>query len=126
MTSRLLTAVSAVVFAACNPVDSGDPTGVNGGADELQARRPQLCTPESDRPNWPVRVLFIVENSGKMCVADPPGRQGSGSFCDAVTPPGAPALPGRLKAVADFITANASRPNVSVGVVAYSDSITRL
>ena len=34
-----------------------------------------ICTEPPDPRNFPVKVLFIVDESGSMCVSDPPGSQ---------------------------------------------------
>lgn len=119
MRHLLLAAVS--VIAACNPVSQGDvfatiPAEVISTTD---AGTP--CTPAQDRANWPVRVVFVVQNSGAMCVVDPPGSQGAPGFCEQVVSslPNTGTTPGRISAIQRFFSDNKTRPNVSAAVVSY-------
>lgn len=82
------------------------------------------CTPKTDEKNWPVKVMFVIENSGRMCVIDPPGTTGSQGFCESLPIPRTATAPGRFEAMRRFVEANESRPNVSVALVAFSN-ITR-
>jgi len=43
-----------------------------------------ICTAPPDPRDFPVKVLFIVDQSGSMCVSDPPGSQSPpvGSLCE--------------------------------------------
>ncbi len=43
-----------------------------------------ICTSKPDPSDFPVKVLFIVDQSGSMCVSDPPGSQSLpvGSLCE--------------------------------------------
>ncbi len=43
-----------------------------------------FCTDKPDPRDFPVKVLFLVDQSGSMCVSDPPGSQSPpvGSLCE--------------------------------------------
>jgi hypothetical protein len=70
------------------------------------------CTPRSEASGFPVKVLFVLENGGSMCIVDPPG---AGAFCEAYAPaPPGLTEPARVRVVREFITASASRPNLFV------------
>ncbi len=73
---------------------------------------------ESSLTSWPVKVLFLVDNRGSLCVIDPPGAQAGGSgFCTQFGMPGpGVSVPGRVKAIDHFWSAHASQPNVWGGV----------
>jgi hypothetical protein len=118
MRHLLLAAVSVV--AACNPVSQGDVFATIPAEVVTTTDAGTPCTPAQDRANWPVRMVFVVQNSGAMCIVDPPGSQGSGSFCEMYSAqnPGQ-TRPGRLAAIHRFFTENANRPNVSAAVVSY-------
>lgn len=76
------------------------------------------CTPLAQRSEWPVKVVFAVQNSGGMCVADPPGDQEGSSFCQMIASTiGTPPLPARVQRIIDFLDANADRPNLSVALL---------
>src|SRR6516164_6944895 len=53
----------------------------------------RVCTSAPDPNGFPVKVVFIVDQSGSMCVSDPPGSQQGSAFCErtdiqAIVPPG--------------------------------------
>lgn len=112
-------------FAACSPLTEGDlfvtrPDEVTTTTD---AGTP--CTPRREQASWPVRVVFVVQNSGAMCIVDPPGSQPGGSFCEmyagGLPNPGG-TMPARVSVISRFFTANAARPNVSAAVVTYGSN----
>jgi hypothetical protein len=120
MPSRLIAALIALSFSACGklitdgdiltPVQQEDP-------------RSDACAPSSESTQWPVKVLFITERSGGMCVLDPPGSQSTPGFCEqlAASIP-LPSVPGRVNAMAAFYKRNAPRPNLSVSILAFHTS----
>lgn len=77
------------------------------------------CTPQSQRNDWPVKIVFVVQNTGAMCIVDGPGSTGTMGFCEQYAPPNLPALAGRYRAIKDFVDANAARTNVSVALVTF-------
>jgi hypothetical protein len=80
------------------------------------------CTPSSDRERWPVRVVFVVQNSGVMCLLDPPGSRPQSGFCEQYGPTPAGTIPGRISLINRFFADNANRTNLSVAVVSWSAS----
>lgn len=119
MRHLLLAAVS--VIAACNPVSQGDVFATIPAEVVTTTDAGTPCTPVQDRANWPVRMVFVVQNSGAMCVVDPPGSQGSAGFCEMVSSflPGTQTQPGRITAIQRFFSDNKTRPNVSAAIVSY-------
>ena len=119
MRHLLLAAVSVV--AACNPVSQGDVFATIPAEVVTVTDAGTPCTPAQDRANWPVRMVFVVQNSGAMCIVDPPGSQGAAGFCEQASTflPGTQTQPGRIAAIRRFFADNASRPNVSAAVVSY-------
>jgi hypothetical protein len=120
MPLRLSAALIALTCSACgNFITGGDILT------PFQEEDPQseACTPRSDSNRWPVKVLFITERSGSMCVMDPPGSQAVPGFCDqlAATIP-LPAVPGRVRAISAFYDQNAPRPNLSASILAFHTS----
>ena len=47
----------------------------------------RVCPPVPDPLGFPVKVVAVVQTSGSMCVADPPGDNG-GSFCNQIVDDG--------------------------------------
>lgn len=108
---RLSAVLIALACSACgNLVTDGD---------VLTPLQQSSCTQRSESANWPVKVLFVVEDSGSMCVVDPPGTVTNSSFCEQVmTPPGI-VTSGRVKALSSFFQSNASRPNLSTSILTF-------
>lgn len=77
------------------------------------------CTPKSQRGDWPVKVVFVVQNTGSMCVADAPGSTGASGLCETIAPPTGVTQPARVRAIRAFLDANATRSNVSVALVVF-------
>lgn len=91
--------------------------GLAGGSSGM-AGGTASCTPKSERDAWPVKVVFVVQNSGSMCVADPPGSTSASSVCGTITAPGVTS-PARVRAIRRFLTDNQARTNLSVALVSW-------
>ncbi len=89
---------------------AGGMSGVAGGT--------ASCTPKSERNAWPVKVVFVVQNSGSMCVVDPPGSTGTGGLCEMIPAPGLTS-PARVRAIRRFLADNQTRSNLSVAMVSW-------
>jgi hypothetical protein len=114
--------------------------------DDLLTLSGRVCTQVSDPNQFPVKVLFIVDQSGSMCISDPPGSQGSnglcehycaiaqanaadagysyGAFLSAV--PGcasASAKPGRVLALHQLIDQLKGQSNVQISIVPFETTI---
>lgn len=92
--------------------------------DVLTSVKPESCTQRSERSNWPVKVLFVVENGGNLCVLDPPGSQPSSGFCDQIASSGitTATTAGRVRALTAFFQANVDRSNLAASVITYGMS----
>ena len=84
----------------------------------------RVCTSRPDPTGFPVKVVFVVDQSGSMCVSDPPGSQGSPGFCEmyAVVPPGV-TQPGRVRAMNRLLDQFAGEPNVQVALVPFETNV---
>lgn len=85
-----------------------------------------VCT-ERPRPDgFPVKVVLVVDQSGSMCVSDPPGSQEVGGFCQQiaslVVPPGV-TEPARVRALKRLLQQFATQPNVSVSLVPFETNV---
>jgi hypothetical protein len=120
MPSRLMAALIALTCSACGKFVTG---GDVLTAVQQEDPRSEACTPGSESTQWPVKVLFITERSGGMCVVDPPGSQSVAGLCEqmAASIP-LPAVPGRVNAMAAFYQRHAQRPNLSVSILAFHTS----
>lgn len=123
--NRLLAALVAVCLSSCTLGTAGDVFTTRGTFPVTTTDAGTPCTPEQDRTNWPVRVVFVVQNSGAMCVVDPPGSQGQAGFCETVassiTPPGL-TRPVRVSVIDTFLNANRARTNFSAALVSWGEN----
>jgi hypothetical protein len=96
-------------------------------ADDRLTLRGRVCSPPADPSGFPVKVVFIVDQSGSMCVSDPPGSQEGNGFCDradiqAIIPPGV-TQPARVRALTQLVQQLAGQPNVTVSVVPFETNV---
>jgi hypothetical protein len=87
-----------------------------------------FCTPTPAQDDFPVKVVFIVDESGSMCISDPPGSQQGNGFCEmpqvvASWPPNAQ-KPGRVKAIESLLNQwqAAGLTNVQVAILPFETS----
>jgi hypothetical protein len=126
---RLLCLAGLLLTAACNqhvplghenlPVDAGPPL------DSLVISG-QLCTSIPDPSGFPVKVVLLVEQSGGMCVFDPPGSQGASGICETALSPIAgmlPQEPARVTMMKSLFASFANNPLVSVAVVPFETNV---
>ena len=84
----------------------------------------RVCTAPPDPSGFPVKVVLIVDQSGSMCISDPPGSQGSPGFCEmyGTVPPGV-TQPARVRAVNLLLTQFAQQPNVEVALIPFETNV---
>ena len=106
--------ILSMLFGACAlPVSQKDVLSSLEPADAGQAQEVDAGCQESSLTSWPVKVLFLVDNRGSLCIIDPPGAQAGGSaFCEQFGMSAGVTVPGRVKALEQFWLANAAQPNV--------------
>ncbi len=84
----------------------------------------RVCTEVPDRTGFPVKVVLVVDQSGSMCVSDPPGSQGAPGFCemaDALLPN--QTTPGRVLALNNLLDQFQREPNVEVALVPFETNV---
>lgn len=84
----------------------------------------EVCTSRPDPTGFPVKVVLIVDQSGSMCISDPPGSQESNGFCEAnaAVPPGV-TQPGRVRALNRLLDQFEAQPNVEVALVPFETNV---
>lgn len=92
--------------------------------DDRLAVSGRVCTSPSDPSGFPVKVVLIVDQSGSMCISDPPGSQESSGFCEmySTVPPGV-TQPARVRAVNRLIDQFEQQSNVTVALVPFETNV---
>ncbi len=132
--SRLVHALRALaVFAVVAPLASCsdallEPRPIERqSVDDGLTLSGRVCTAPPDPSGFPVKVVFVIDQSGSMCVSDPPGAQETGGFCQqaavtSIIPPGV-TEPGRVRALRRLVEQFRTQPNVSVAVVPFETNV---
>ncbi|MBL9038762.1 MAG: VWA domain-containing protein [Archangium sp.] len=124
MTTRALVLSMPWVLVACSDVFIEPKTKQSTNVDDRLALTGRVCTAPPDPSGFPVKVVLIVDQSGSMCVSDPPGSQESSGFCEmyASVPPGI-TQPARVRALNRLIDQFQSQPNVQVSLVPFETNV---
>lgn len=130
MTSRYRLLVQRLVMAqlvlavGCSDVFIEPRTASQTNVDDRLALTGRVCTAPPDPTGFPVKVVFIVDQSGSMCVSDPPGSQESSGFCEmyAVVPPGI-RQPARVRSLLQLMDQFSTQPNVQVAMVPFETNV---
>lgn len=111
-------------FFACTDSPIQPPAVDDARADDKLALSGRVCTRPPDSSGFPVKVVFVVDQSGSMCISDPPGSQESPGFCEAhqTVPPGV-TQPARVRALNQLVAQFQSQPNVQVAVVPFETNV---
>lgn len=93
--------------------------------DDRLSIRGKVCTGTPSPANFPVKVVFLVDKSGSMCVSDGPGSQDDNGFCQQVADRLgiAAEVPGRVRALKELMARFARQSNVSVALVPFESQI---
>ncbi len=90
----------------------------------------EVCTSPPNPAQFPVKVVLIIDQSGSMCVSDPPGSQGVMGFCEDALANitmnsgiAIPPEPARVRAVKRLLTSFRTQPNVKVTIVPFETNI---
>src|SRR5437773_280146 len=82
-----------------------------------------VCAPPADAVGFPLKVIAVVQNSTAMCVADPPGAQTSGTFCNMVPVPPGVTQPWRVRALKLLAAQLESQPSASLAIVSFDTRV---
>ncbi len=84
----------------------------------------RVCTDEPDLEGFPVKVVVIVDQSGSMCISDPPGSQGQMGFCEMYgTVPDGVTQPARVRAINRLLDQFEQQNNVTVALVPFETNV---
>jgi hypothetical protein len=116
--------VAALAFASCTDAFLQPRQVQTTNVDDRLALTGRVCTSKPDATGFPVKVVLVVDQSGSMCVSDPPGSQESGGFCEmyATVPPGV-TQPGRVRALNRLLDQFQTQRNVQVALVPFETNV---
>ncbi len=124
---RLIAAVGlAASLGACSDAFIEKKSKEQVNYDDRLTISGRVCTARPDRSGFPVKVVFIIDQSGSMCVSDPPGSQESTGFCEmAAATIGVTGMtqPARVRALHRLLDGFANQPNVQVALVPFETNI---
>jgi hypothetical protein len=85
----------------------------------------RVCTAPSNPAGFPVKVVIVIDQSGSMCVSDPPGAQEGSGFCQqvaVVVPPGV-TEPARVRALKRLVAQFSAQPNVELSIAPFETNV---
>ena len=92
MTRSSLASPMVLLLGACTNAFLEPVQAASTAVDDHLTLHTSYCTQPPDPRNFPVKVLFMVDESGSMCVSDPPGRTDAehracaSSTCSTIVP----------------------------------------
>jgi hypothetical protein len=116
----------ALASAACSDNFLEPKQEMPSNIDDRLALKGTVCTSMPDPNGFPVKVVLIVDQSGSMCISDPPGSQGAPGFCETALAPIAATLPpepARVRAMKNLFAQFANEPNVSIAIVPFETNV---
>lgn len=120
----LLIAVASLVGCSDAFIEKKSKEAIN--IDDRLSISGRVCTQRPDRNGFPVKVVFVVDQSGSMCVSDPPGSQESTGFCEmaaATLGVTGSTLPARVRALNRLLDGFVNQRNISVAVIPFETNI---
>src|SRR3954470_12342741 len=126
--SRIAAGLSALVavllFGSCTDANIEKVAAQATNLDDRLTIRGEICTTAPDPNEFPVKVVVIVDQSGSMCISDPPGSQGAPGFCEMYgsVPPGV-TQPARVRAVNRLVDQFSTQPNVQVALIPFETNV---
>ncbi|MBE2249934.1 MAG: VWA domain-containing protein [Myxococcus sp.] len=122
----LAVAVAVAGVVGCSDVNIEKKARDSINVDDRLSISGRVCTERPDRNGFPVKVVFVVDQSGSMCVSDPPGSQESNGFCEmAAATLNVTGLtqPARVRALRRLLAGFATQRNINVAVVPFETNI---
>lgn len=124
MTLRASLLAASLVLCSCSDAFIERPSVDDTNVDDQLAVAGRVCTSPQVPGGFPVKVVLIVDQSGSMCISDPPGSQESTGFCEmyATVPPGV-TQPARVRAINALLDQFQGQPNVEVALVPFETNV---
>jgi hypothetical protein len=115
----------AASLCACTDTLVEPPTEEQTNLDDRLTLSGRVCTRPADPTGFPVKVVMVIDQSGSMCVSDPPGSQEGSGFCEQVgssVPPGV-TEPARVRALRRLVDQFREQPNVHLSIVPFETNV---
>ncbi|MBJ6761100.1 VWA domain-containing protein [Myxococcaceae bacterium JPH2] len=127
-----VTGLLAVTLLSCSDTLLEPKAQEKTNLDDRLTLTGRVCTRPPNPSGFPVKVVVVVDESGSMCVSDPPGSQEGSGFCEraevqAIIPPGV-TEPARVRAlkklVKQFRDINDNRGgNITVSIAPFETNV---
>ncbi len=134
-TSAVLTTATlsvAVVLSSCTSASLEKPAAAATSLDNQLTLTGTICTQPPNPNGFPVKVLFLVDQSGSMCISDPPGSQGVAGLCEELVQlgivPAGLTTPARVRAIESLLTQFQNEitnngANISISIVPFATNV---
>lgn len=121
---RPTTLIACLGLIGCSDALVQRPPKDDINVDNRLAISGRVCTADPDLDGFPVKVVLIVDQSGSMCISDPPGSQGDMGFCQmyGTAPPGV-TQPARVRALNRLLDQFEQQRNVQVALVPFETNV---
>lgn len=121
---RALCSLTFLALMGCSLRQTDIGENVDAGPPSTLTATGRVCTrPPDPTTGFPVKVVFLVDQSGASCVTDPPGAQASLGLCDQVPFPTSVTQPARVRALLRAVNQLSLVPNVSVALVPFDTNV---
>jgi len=115
--------VLAVVLCSCSDANLEKKAAQINALDDHLSIRGRVCTDPPDPNGFPVKVVILVDQSGSMCISDPPGSQGTAGLCEHFAAAVGIPVPARVRALQALVAQFAPQPNVQVTIVPWDTNV---
>ena len=115
--------VLAVVLCSCSGASLEKKAAQINALDDHLSIRGRVCTDPPDPNGFPVKVVILVDQSGSMCISDPPGSQGTAGLCEQFAAAVGIPAPARVRALQALTAQFAAQPNVQVSIVPWDTNV---
>jgi hypothetical protein len=118
--------VAGVALVACTDafIEKRSKDAIN--IDDRLVISGRVCTERPDPSGFPVKVVLVVDQSGSMCVSDPPGSQESNGFCQmaaATVNQTGLTQPARVRAIRRLLDGFSQQRNIQVSLVPFETNV---
>jgi hypothetical protein len=121
----MATGLLAASLASCTDTLVEPPIEEQTNLDDRLTLTGRVCTAPANPNGFPVKVVLVIDQSGSMCVSDPPGSQEGSGFCQqvaVVVPPGV-TEPARVRALRRLVDQFEDQPNVQLSIVPFETNV---